>query len=118
VTLAVCRALTPIPVPDRGHRLDARLAFLPSCGHPRCNVSQRSPSIHDTEEVMTMSERPRSDPEQSLAQLGLEEVEQRLEVSPLLLAADVCGLEREGFSCCCKLPPEPEEDEAEDEGGG
>lgn len=65
-----------------------------------------------------MNGQPRTDPQQSLARLGLEEIEQRLEVSPLLLTADIGGLEREGFSCCCKLPPDPEEDVPEGDGDG
>ncbi len=63
-----------------------------------------------------MSRQLQTDLEKTLAQLGLEEVEQRLEVSPLLATADIESLEREGYSCCCKIPPDPEEEDPD--GGG
>lgn len=50
-----------------------------------------------------------------LESLGLHEVEERLEVSPLLTAG--CGpepLDREGHSCSCKV----NDDRPEDDGGG
>ena len=57
-----------------------------------------------------------------LASLGLEEVERRLETSPLLTTtgADAPGsMEREGTSCSCKInddPPEREEDDGDEDG--
>ena len=56
-------------------------------------------------------------PEQSLLQLGLEEIEERLEVSPLLAASDVQGLDREGHSCTCKIQPEPDDPHGDDGDG-
>jgi protein tyrosine phosphatase (PTP) superfamily phosphohydrolase (DUF442 family) len=63
-----------------------------------------------------MNEPSHEELEQALERLGLEEIEERLEVSPLLAVADSQGLEREGYSCCCKVPPDPEEDDPEDDG--
>jgi hypothetical protein len=76
-------------------------------------------SIYATgEEMKKMKEQSLNDLEQTLARLGLEEVEERLEVSPLMAAVDSHGLERDGYSCCCKVPPDPAEDDPEDDGGG
>ncbi len=63
-----------------------------------------------------MAENQERNPEQCLTQLGLEEIEERLEVSPLLAAADVEGLDREGHSCTCKINPEPEDPNGDDDG--
>jgi hypothetical protein len=51
----------------------------------------------------------------ALAPLGIEEVRERLEISPLLAGAGDGGVLREGPSCTCKVitPPDPE-----DGGGG
>jgi hypothetical protein len=59
--------------------------------------------------VEERTERP--DVEQTLTRLGIEEIEERLEVSPLLLAAgggDDIG--RQEWNCCaCKIPDPREE---------
>lgn len=58
----------------------------------------------------------RGDPPLDLAELGLQEVEQRLEVSPLITAdpeATSEPLDREGTSCSCKI----NDDRPQDDGG-
>jgi hypothetical protein len=47
--------------------------------------------------------------EETLVRLGIEEIEERMEVSPLLTAGDVQDVDREGdFTCCsCKMEPDP-----------
>jgi hypothetical protein len=80
---------------------------------------------HALEEEATMARgNTHKDPPADLTALGLQEVEQRLEVSPLITAGasgDAAGpgaadgaddaLAREGASCSCKIndPPQPED---------
>jgi len=53
---------------------------------------------------------------ESLESLGIEELKERLEVSPLLGAGEVHGQDIE--TCCsCKMPP-PRPDAPDDDGGG
>jgi len=49
--------------------------------------------------------------EETLARLGIEEIEERLEVSPLLMGDDVQGASRvldgNWICCSCKMEPNP-----------
>lgn len=57
-----------------------------------------------------MGENRRPSVEETLARLSVEELEERLEVSPLLAGGDVQDVSRtEGHCCTCKVNPDPPE---------
>jgi hypothetical protein len=75
----------------------------------------RTASPEDLREEETMPRPPNPDLPPELRALGLEEVERRLEASPLVAAAGAEPAILDGHatsSCCCKIgddPPEPDE---------
>ncbi|MFH1845901.1 MAG: hypothetical protein ABIF77_22180 [bacterium] len=57
-----------------------------------------------------MSDQKRPDVEETLSRLGVEEIEERLEVSPLFTGGDLQDVHRDsgGWNCCnCKTQPQP-----------
>ncbi len=54
-----------------------------------------------------MNEKPTTLSAETLGQLDIQEIEQRLEVSPLLATAEAGEVARGGHSCTCKVVPDP-----------
>jgi len=53
-----------------------------------------------------MNVKPTKIAEETLTQLDIREIEQRLEISPLLATTETGDLARDGHSCTCKIAPE------------
>ena len=52
----------------------------------------------------------RNELDASLQRLGVQELEERLEISPLLLASETTAADGTSVCCSCKLPPDILED--------